>query len=622
MTLSPIENTVRFGLFELDLRTRQLTKNGVKIRLPQQSILALSLLLERRGEIVTREELQQRLWPSDVFVDFDHGLNKSIQKLRDALGDLAGSPRYIETIPRIGYRFIGPANGATEIGELRSDTNTPPPQNLASAPQAGIAGSRRARWLLIAACIALGALAAGWLIRWRLRTSEPIQSLAVLPLDNLSGDPSQEYFADGMTDELITMLAKNSTLRVVSRTSVMQYKGARRPLPEIARALGVDGILEGSIARSGEKVHMTIQLIQAPSDTHLWAESYDRSSNDVAALPREAALDVASRLHSSMASITPARYINPAAHDAYLQGRYLWWEGDNDASFPYFKKATELQPDYALAWFGLSSYYGAGAMFGQLDPQPALPQEDFTAQKCLQLDPSASECHLAMAGDELLSKWNVEEALRETSRAIELDPKSADAYELRSRILQALNRQEESIQAQKIALEFNPADPWTLALALWIARRYDAALTDVQQRVVATPRDPILQLLLAMNYRGKGMDKESIQCLEKYYLYAEGPASADALHRAFERGGTKAAVEWQIKFVKARAAKHYVSPVDLAELYAQLRDREQTLALLEEAFRQHAPGLLWIQCDSAYDFLHSDERYRSIIRRVGLPPAY
>jgi TolB-like protein len=449
-----------------------------------------------------------------------------------------------------------------------------------------------------------------------------IRSLAVLPLDNLSGDPSQDYFADGMTDELITMLAKNSTLRVVSRTSVMQYKGVRRPLPEIARALGVDGILEGSIARSGDKVHMTIQLIQASSDTHLWAESYDRSSNYVAALPGEAAHDVANRLHSSLASTTPARYINPAAHDAYLQGRVLWWENDNDASFPYFKKATELQPDYALAWFGLSSYYGAGAMFGQLDPRQALPLADSAASKCLQLDPSASECHIAMAGDDLLSKWNFEEALREISRAIELDPKYAEAYELRSRTLQALNRHVESIQAYKTADELNPADPWGLIMALWLARQYDDALTNAQQRAVATPRDPFMQGLLAAIYRGKGMDKESIQCLEKYYRFAEGPASADALHRAFERGGAKAAVQWQIEFLKSRAAKRYVSPVDLAELYAQLGDREQALALLEEAFRQHAPGLLWIQGDSAYDFLRSDERYRSIIRRVGLPPAY
>ena len=444
----------------------------------------------------------------------------------------------------------------------------------------------------------------------------------MLPIENLSGDHSQDYFADGMTDELITMLAKNSTLRVVSRTSVMQYKGARRPLPEIARALGVDGILEGSIARSGDKVHMTIQLIQAPSDTHLWAESYDRNSNDVAALPGEAARDVANRLHSSVASTTPARYVNPAAHDAYLQGRYLWWKGDIDASFAYFKKATELQPDYALAWFGLSSYYGAGAMFGSLDPRQSLPLEDLTASKCLQLAPSASECHLAIAADDLLSKWNFQEALREISRAIELDPKSAEAYEMKSRILQALNRHEESIQAYKTSDELNPANPWGLILALWLARRYDDALTNAQQRVVATPRDPILQLFLAMIYRGKGMDKESIQCLEKYYLYAEGPASADALHRAFERGGANAAVEWQIKFVKARAAKHYVSPVELSLLYAQLGDREKTLSLLEQGYREHSPLLLWVQNDPAYDFLHSDERYRWVIRNMGLPPAY
>jgi DNA-binding winged helix-turn-helix (wHTH) protein len=195
VTLSSTGNTVQFGLFELDLRTRQLTRNGAKIRLPQQPIQFLSLLLERPGEIVTREELRRSLWPSDVFVDFDHGLNKSIQKLRDALGDSAGSPRYIETIPRIGYRFIGPVNGAAGILELRSDTNTPLLQNPAAAPPAPIARSGRARWLFIALCIALGVLAEGWLIHWRLRAGEPIESLAVLPLDNLSGDSSQDYFS-------------------------------------------------------------------------------------------------------------------------------------------------------------------------------------------------------------------------------------------------------------------------------------------------------------------------------------------------------------------------------------------------------------------------------------------
>jgi len=185
-----------------------------------------------------------------------------------------------------------------------------------------------------------------------------------------------------------------------------------------------------------------------------------------------------------------------------------------------------------------------------------------------------------------------------------------------------LNRHEESIQAWKISDELNPSDPWGFAMALLNARRYDDVLTNLQQRVVAMPRDPLMQSLMAAAYRGKGMDKDSIQCLEKYYSYAEGASSADSLHRAFQRGGVKAAVEWQIRFVKARAAIHYVSPVDLAELYAQLGNREQTLALLEEAFRQHAPGLLWIQGDSAYDFLHGEPRYRSLIQRIGLPAAY
>jgi TolB-like protein/DNA-binding winged helix-turn-helix (wHTH) protein len=284
---------VRFGLFELDLRAGQISKNGTKIRLTQQPLQLLSMLVERPGEILTREELRKRLWPSDVFVDFDHGLNRSIQKLRDALGDSADSPRYIETIPRVGYRFIAPVNGAARLTDNESNENIPQMATALpiAAPAGGMTGSQKKHWFLGVACISLLALTAGWFIHRRMQTAAPIRSLAVLPLDNLSGDPAQEYFADGMTDELTTMLAKNSTLRIVSRTSVMQYKRAHRPLPEIARELGVDGIIEGSIARSGDKVHMTIQLIQAPSDTHLWAESYDRNANDTISLPTEAAYD-------------------------------------------------------------------------------------------------------------------------------------------------------------------------------------------------------------------------------------------------------------------------------------------------------------------------------------------
>ena len=630
-----------FVEFRLDCGRFELLRKNRPLRVERKPLELLMLLVSRQGQLVTRTEIAERLWSSEVFVDTEHGINTAIRKLRHLLHDDSDGPHFIQTVTGKGYRFVVPVTLVeAPQSEVASMTASPPvpneqPEELdVPAPPASAVTPRRRwlrrRWMVVCACaaglIAIVALTAGphplaaRLLRHE--TAPVITSLAVLPLDNLTGDSGQDYFADGMTDELITMLAKNSTLQVTSRTSVMQYKRVHRPLRDIARELGVDGILEGSISRNGERVHMTLQFIRADNDSHLWAESYDRGSSDVAALPGEAARDIANRLHRPAASNTPVRYINPAAHDAYLQGRYLWWAGDIDASFPYFKKATELQPDYALAWYGLSSYYAAAAMFGRLDPREALPQEDFTSQKCLALDPSAPECHLGTAADDVFSKWNFEEALRETSRAIELDPKSAEGYELRSIVLRVLNRHEDSIQAWKTSDELNPSDPWGIAMALLSARRYDDALTDLQQRVVAMPRDPLMQSLMAAAYRGKGMENESIKYLEKYYSYAEGSASADSLHRAFQRGGVKAAVEWQIKSVKARAASQYVSPVDLAELYAQLGNREETLALLEQAFQQRAPGLLWIQGHSAYDFLHGDPRYRSLIQRVGLPAAY
>jgi TolB-like protein/DNA-binding winged helix-turn-helix (wHTH) protein len=618
VTLSPIENTVRFGLFELDLRTRQLTKNGVKIRLSLQSIQALSLLLERPGEIVAREELRQRLWPSDVFVDFDHGLNKSIQKLRDALGDSAGSPRYIETIPRIGYRFIGPANGSTGIRKPTSDTNTPPPQNLASAPQAGIAGSRRARWLLIAAWIGLGALTGGLLIRWRLRANEPIQSLAVLPLDNMSGDSSQDYFADGMTDELITMLAKDSTLRIVSRTSVMQYRGARRPLPEIARALHADAILEGSVSRSADQVHMTLQLIRADTDSHLWADSYERNANDVA-LPDEAAKAVAKQLHRAVPSVKDIRYVSPAAHDAYLHGRYLWFGARMEESGPWFRKAIDLQPDYALAWAGLADYYGEGIASDVLDPRTSIVPEEQAAQRALELDPDLPAAHRAMGAMFLIDRWDWAGADRETLRAISLDPQDGDLYYLRACLFQAVNREAEAIDLGKKVMEIDPfSRPYALASLYEYTRQFDATLAEIRLRLEANPNNLDLLGLEMDTLRRMGNYKEAVDAWAKWHILTGDPQSAVDLRRAYERGGVRGFVRWQLERRLFQAKNHYVSPVELASYYAQLGDKERTLALLEEGYRQRATDTLWIQGDPAYDFVHADPRFRSIVQKTGV----
>ena len=622
MTVSPIENTVRFGLFELDLRTSQLTKNGVKIRLPQQSIQALSLLLERPGEIVTREELRERLWPSDVFVDFDHGLNKSIQKLRDALGDSAGSPRFIETIPRIGYRFIGPANGAREIGELRSDTNTPLRQSLASAPQAGSAGSRRARWLLIAACITLGALTAGLLLRWRLRPSEPIQSLAVLPLDNLSGDSSQVYFADGMTDELITMLAKDSTLRIVSRTSVMQYRGARRPLPEIARALHADAILEGSVSRSADRVHMNLQLIRADTDSHVWADSYERDANDLA-LPDEAAKAIANQLHRAVPAVKANRHVTPAAHDAYLHGNYLWFGDHMEDSGAWFQKAIDLQPDYALAWAGLADYYGEGIAEDVLDPRTSIVPEEQAAERALALDPNLAQAHQAMGAMFLIDRWDLADADREMLRAISLDPQNGELYYLRGCLMQAANRNAEAIELGKKEMEIDPfSRPYALAGFYEYARQFDAALKEIRLRLEANPNNLDLLALEMDTFRRMGNYKEAVDVWARWHILTGDPQSALNLRRAWDRGGPRGFVRWQLGRRLLQSKSRYVSSVELASYYAQLGDKERTLALLEEGYQQHAAGTRWIQGDPAYDFLHSDSRFRSIVQRTGMTPAY
>jgi len=620
--LSPTENTVRFGLFELDLRTRQLTKNGVTIRLPQQPIQVLSLLLERPGEIVTREELRRRLWPSDVFVDFDHGLNKSIQKLRDALGDSAASPRYIETIPRIGYRFIGPSNGATAVLELTSGTNVLQPQNLVSAPPGQFAGSRRVRWLLIAAWIALGALTAGWLIHSRLRASESIQSLAVLPLDNLSGDSSQDYFADGMTDELITMLAKDSTLRVVSRTSVMQYRGARRPLPEIARALHADAILEGSVSRSADQVHMTLQLIRADTDSHLWADSYQRDANDVG-LPDEAAKAIAKQLHRAVPAVKAIRYVNPAAHDAYLHGNYLWFGERMEESGPWFRKAIDLQPDYALAWAGLADYYGEGIAGDVLDPRISIVPEEQAAERALELDPNLPQAHQAMGAMFLIDRWDWADADREILRAISLDPQNSELYYLRACVLQADNRNAEAIDLGKKAMEIDPfLRPYVLASIYEGARQFDAALAEIRLRLEANPNNLDLLGTEMDTLRRMGNYKEAVDVWARWHILMGDPQSAASLRRAWDRNGARGFVRWQLGRRLLQSKRIYISPVELASYYAQLGDKERALALLEEGYRQHSTDTLWIQEDPAYDFLHADPRFRSIVLKTGVPPAY
>ena len=660
-----------FGDFTLDCGRFELRRRERVLRLERKPMELLILLVARDGQLVARDEIAKTLWASEVFVDTEHGINTAIRKIRQVLDDDAEAPRFLQTVTGKGYRFIGTLKIAPDVEERASaaDSSRNGIVEAAAAvepailirsleekphdgdPEPNLRRFPAYRWLLWVAAVAtvaaviLTGSSSGRAIVGRIfhgRTPPlavvKIDSLAVIPLDNLSGDPGQEYFADGMTDELITMLAKNSTLRVVSRTSVMQYKGAHRPLREIAKALGVEGILEGSISRSGDKVHMTIQLIEAASDAHVWAESYDRDLQDVASLPREAAVTIAKRLNSSAVSTASQRYVSPEAHDAYLRGRYIWVSGSNEEAGKYFKKATELQPDYALGWAGLSWYYSVVGLadlssnlswyysvpgIGDVSSEKTYALAEAAATKAVELDDSLPEAHLALGSAIFFKRWDWARADQEVSRAIEQNPGFAEAYYFRSNMLTARNRDQEALDAVKKSMELDPfARPYALAAAYMDVRQYAAAVSEARIRLETYPGDPGLHDVLGDAYRRQGLWQEAVREWATSSELSGDKKSAEDLRRHFHGGDTKAMVRWQLSDLKKKSVSQYVSPVFLALLHAELGQREETLSLLEEGYRQHSPQLLWIQCDPAYDFLHEDERYRSIIRKVGLPPAW
>lgn len=608
----------------------------------------LILLAASEGRLVSRAEIAETLWGSEVFVDTEHGINTAVRKVRQVLRDDSEEPRFVQTVTGKGYRFIGDvtctgaaleaaeatpgpgetvASGATLAAPLSSEATAAP---SASPAEPGTRWWKRWRTtgplamatVLLIAGVLFGA-GVGHRGFFRSSLSPPMHTIAVLPLDNLSGEPGQDYLADGMTDELITMLAKSSTLRVVSRTSILQFKGVHRPLTEIARQLGADGILEGSFTRAGDAVRLRLQLIDARTDTHIWAESYDRGINDLVTLPGTAATAIAARLQSEASTTAANRFVRPEAHDAYLRGLYLWFSGNNDTAGEYFRKATELQPDYALGWSGLADFYIAGAIEGDLDPQQSLGAGYEAARKAVSLDPLLAQAHLALAASIFTYRWDWNGAEQEIQRAIELDPKFAEAYHLHAKMLGALHRDDEAIAAQRTATEIDPfSRPWAMTLALMQARRFDAALEEAKRRLESNPTDPLLHALAFEIYRCLGKPQQAVEELEQYESLGGGAAAPGEVRQAYAQGGFPAVVRWRLNYLRARARTRYVSPVGPAAYTAELGRRQETLALLEEAYRQHSPNLLWIQNEPAFDFLHADPRYRALIDRIGLPPAY
>jgi TolB-like protein/DNA-binding winged helix-turn-helix (wHTH) protein len=602
----------------------------------------LILLASRQGQLVSRAEIARRLWSSEVFVDTEHGINTAIRKLRHLLRDDPENPQFIQTVTGMGYRFIvpvtaldsepistaprSPAEADTVVPELV--TKSIPENNAPEELRSG--KSNRNVWIAVTTAVILAIAILAFVVvpsslsgRLFHRHTAAITSIAVLPLDNLSGAPNQEYFADGMTDELITMLARNSTLRVTSRTSVMQYKGAHKPLPEIAKALNVDAVLEGSVSRSTNHVHMTLQLIRADTDSHLWAQSYDRSDSETSALSSEAAQAVAAQLKSIVPKFASVRHVIPEAHDAYLQGRYFWFGDNYPRCTALMQKAIDLQPDYALAWAGLSDCYGAATATAQLRPAEGWEKSYAAASKALELDPALPEAHHSMAAYYYFHSWDWPRAEAESRQAIAIDPNYAEFHHLLSYILRTQNRDDEALREQKLATELDPySRPWALGAAYTLSRQYDAAIAELTQRAASHQQNFWLQEELAEAYWCKGMKKEWVMHMKQGLIIIGDNASADAIQQAWNSGGAEAVATWNLDQDLKKARTQYVSPFTLASDYATLERKEETLRALEDAYRERSSWLTFLQKEPVFFFLHTDPRYRDLVRRIGLPPAY
>lgn len=605
----------------------------------------LQLLVESDGRLVTRGEIEARLWGKDVFVDAEHGINTAVRKIRQVLGDDPDQPRFVQTVQRKGYRFVADvrremaASPALPAGS-KEPAPVAPAQPLPMveefAPQKPRADRpafwHKRAWLAVGAvAVLLAARPAYRLAVSRSATaastpasaSHQIRSIAVLPLDNLSGDASQEYFADGMTDELITMLAKYKSLRVISRTSVMQYKKTKKSLPEIARELSVDGIVEGSISRSQDKVRVTAQLVYGPTDTHLWAESYSRDLSDAFLLQHDLASDIAARVNVVSSGSAASRSLgtsgNTAARDVYFHGRYEWFSGHYPRSRELFGEAIRLDPTYAAAYSGLADSYTASVASGEEAPLQVMPLAEAAAKKALELDDTAPEAHHAMAAINFFYRWDWKAAERECQRTLELNPSLAEAHHVYAYVLGTEGRTEESLQQDKITLELDPfARPWAYGYGLLRARRYDEAIRELRQRAAAQPDSTGFGGLLSDAYEYKQDGEAAMRELRR--AVKEDKQLAARVERAFQRGGMPAIHAEILSDMKKAAAKgEYVSRSRMAEQAARAGLRKEALGYLVEAYEQRDGHLVYLEHDPALDSLREDAAFKAIARKMRLP---
>jgi len=635
----------RFDAFEIDLHSGEVRKHGVRIRLQEQPFQVLRTLLERKGEIVTRGELKQTLWHADTFVDFDDGLNTAVKKIRDVLGDSAEQPRYIETVPRKGYRFVAELVEVQSVSAPTSDENSKtglsqetmirdvPDAATPAAKEKSLSIRMRA---LIAGAVTV-ALAVSALALYRANgakhSSQPaIRSLAVLPLKNLSGDAAQDYLADGMTEALIGRLAGIHDLRVISRTSAMQFKNTRLSVPEIARTLHVDAVVEGSVIRDGNHVRVHAQLIRAATDEHFWSETYDRELQDVLALQSDVAQSIARKVEVTVtgeehARLMASRSIPPEVYEMYLKGQF----GKNtsraelEQSVAYFEQAIQRDPTFAPAYVGLAETYSSlGTVFvGAAPPNVARQKEVIAAKKALELDPNIAEAHVLLA-DVKQKQWQWAEAEAEYKQALALHPNDAAGHVGFARWLSCQGHADQAVAWAKRGRELDPiaVSGMSIGWILFMARRYDEAIQELRSELAVNPDNAIAQSNLGFVLIAKGEPEEAIPVLEKTVsMMDRGPGAIGVLIRAYAHAGRRDEALKLLEELKKRSQTGYVPAGAFVNAYLGLGDTEQALKWLDRACEEQSNILQFLKVHPFFDPLRGDPRFKDLLHRVGLDQA-
>src|SRR6266480_276235 len=625
---------VRFGIFEVDLQTGEVRKGGLKQKLAGQPFQVLQVLLEHPQEIVTREELRQRMWPGNTFVDYELALKKAVNRLREVLGDSAESPHFIETIPRRGYRFIGTI---TPLPSNPSDPREPPllgAVEVGERPEATPPARARTPWKLISV-LALGGVAA--LLLWfgsgklrgrifaRSRSLE-IHSVAVLPLENLSKDPEQEYFSDGMTDELITELAKVGRLRVISHTSVQRYKETKRPLPEIARELSVDAVVEGTVMRSGDRVRITAQLIDARSDRHLWAESYERDLREVLTLQDEVAQRIATQVGINLTAgdqtrMVSTRVVDSGAHEAYLKGNFYWNRSNCEGSkraLEYFQQAVDKDPNFAPAYLGLAETYFTLGDWGCWPQHEAFAKARPAALRAIELDHNLGAAHAWLGMLAFSYEWEWQNAENEFKQAIELDPNYSFAHLAYAVFLVTVGKPEQGFAEMRRAYELDPTSELTNMVSVhvfYLARQYDPAIKQAKIAIELNPGSWGAYYWLGASYERKGMyEQASAAYVKSKALDGLGPEELDAFRSAYRKSGIRGYWQQELATVKPNRSECW-----MAVIYAHMGDKDRTLEYLNRGFQHHCTDLRMLNADAIYDSLREDPRFQYVLHRMKFP---